>query len=71
MALPAIVLCAAPDITLLLGALATTIAAFHHVDDRAAMLLAPYFVWVCYATYLNFSFCELNPKVRHAEQHKP
>lgn len=55
-----------PDITLLLGALSTTIATFHHVDDRAAMLLAPYFVWVLYATYLNYSFCELNPKVSSA-----
>ncbi|KAK9805821.1 hypothetical protein WJX73_004161 [Symbiochloris irregularis] len=54
------------DITLLLGALATTIATFHHVDDRAAMLLVPYFLWVSFATYLNFSFCELNPKAsRH------
>lgn len=51
------------DIIALLGVLATTIVSFNYVDPLAALLLVPYFAWTLYATYLNFFFCELNPKV--------
>ena len=60
--------CGALDIVLLLGTLATTIATFNAVDVRAAVLLVPYFIWVAFATWLNFSFCELNPKVQRCSR---
>ncbi len=41
-------------------AIAATIAAFRPIDWLAAWLLAPYLVWVSYATALNFSIWTLN-----------
>jgi tryptophan-rich sensory protein len=37
-----------------------TIAAFARLHRGAALLLAPYLVWTCYATYLNAGFWWLN-----------
>ena len=44
----------------LLVSLAITIAAFWRIDRLAALLLAPYFAWVCYATALNAAIVALN-----------
>ncbi len=41
-------------------AIAATIAAFRPIDRFAAWLLAPYLVWVSYATALNFAIWTLN-----------
>ena len=45
---------------LLLGAVALTIRAFRPLHRGAALLLAPYLAWVCYAAYLNTGFWWLN-----------
>ncbi len=37
-----------------------TIAAFWRLDQAAALCLAPYAMWVAFATYLNFGFWALN-----------
>lgn len=47
-------------IAMLVISLAVTIRAFRRIDRPAALLLAPYFLWVCYATYLNAGFSVLN-----------
>ncbi len=47
-------------IILLWLAIAATISAFRPVDRLAAWLLAPYLVWVSYATALNFAIWTLN-----------
>lgn len=44
----------------LLVLLGLTIRVFLRVDRLAAALLAPYFLWVCYATWLNAGFWWLN-----------
>ena len=46
---------------LLLVLIALTARAFLRVRRSAALLLAPYFVWTGYATYLTTSFWWLNP----------
>jgi len=46
---------------LLLILIALTARAFFRVRRSAALLLAPYFVWTAYATYLTTSFWWLNP----------
>ena len=48
-------------IILLLLAIALTIYRFHSIDRRAAWLMAPYIVWVCFAALLNFYIFALNP----------
>ena len=48
-------------ILILLVAICLTIAAFARVRPVAALLLVPYLVWTCYATYLNAGFWWLNP----------
>lgn len=40
-------------IAVMLPTIACTILQARKVDKAAAALLAPYFVWTCYATYLN------------------
>lgn len=45
--------------TLALGIL-LTILAFRRIDRTASLLLVPYLIWVCYATYLNSGFWLLN-----------
>ena len=47
-------------IVALLVSLAATLAAFWRIDRLAALLLAPYLVWVCYATALNAAIVALN-----------
>ena len=49
------------EIVLLWLAIAATIAAFRPVSRVAAWLLAPYLVWVSFATMLNFALWRLNP----------
>jgi benzodiazapine receptor len=47
-------------IVALLIALAATIVAFWRLDRIAGLLLAPYLLWVCYATALNIGIVALN-----------
>jgi tryptophan-rich sensory protein len=47
-------------IVALLVSLASTLAAFWRIDRLAALLLAPYLVWVCYAAALNAAIVALN-----------
>lgn len=44
----------------LLVAIGVTINRFRRLDRLAAVLLAPYFCWVAYATYLNAGYLVLN-----------
>jgi len=44
----------------LLVMLALTIRWFYVVSKGAALLLVPYFLWVCFATALNYKIWELN-----------
>ena len=37
-----------------------TISRFYRVSKMAAILLVPYFVWIIFATYLNFGYLILN-----------
>lgn len=34
---------------------------YHAIDPIAAYLQLPYFMWLCFATLLNYQFCQLNP----------
>ena len=47
-------------IIMLLVALTATLAMFWRIDRLAALLLAPYLAWVCYATALNAAIVALN-----------
>jgi benzodiazapine receptor len=47
-------------IVALLVSLAATLVAFWRIDRLAGLLLAPYFVWICYATALNAAIVVLN-----------
>lgn len=49
------------EILLLLVFVAVTVYAFYKVDKRAAWLMAPYLVWICFATALNAGIWLLNP----------
>ncbi|KPH59527.1 MULTISPECIES: TspO/MBR family protein [Novosphingobium] len=44
-----------------------TIALFWRIRPVAALLLVPYLVWICFATYLNYAFLEANPSLDGAE----
>jgi tryptophan-rich sensory protein len=44
----------------LLVMIVLTMGAFARVDHRAALLLVPYLLWVCFAAYLNYQFWLLN-----------
>jgi translocator protein len=48
------------DIGMLWLAIVATIAFFRRVSDRAAWALAPYFAWVVFAAFLNFTIWQLN-----------
>lgn len=37
-----------------------TILTFYTHSKTAALLLVPYFLWVTFATYLNYQYCRLN-----------
>lgn len=47
-------------IILLLLFLIATIFYFYKISKLSAILLIPYLLWVCFATYLNFGFMILN-----------
>jgi len=55
------------DILLLDVAVIATIVLFARIRPGAAWLLAPYLVWVLFATYLNFAFLQANPTLDGAE----
>ncbi|MFH0834923.1 MAG: TspO/MBR family protein, partial [Candidatus Micrarchaeota archaeon] len=38
-----------------------TMIEFRKISERAAWLLIPYFLWVSFASYLNYSIWMLNP----------
>jgi tryptophan-rich sensory protein len=48
-------------ILLLLAFIVATIVAFYPVRKAAAWLLIPYFLWVSFATVLNYALYTLNP----------
>ncbi len=48
-------------IILLLVLIGLTIATFLKIDRLAGLLLVPYFLWVAFASVLNFSIWQLNP----------
>ncbi len=48
------------DIVALLVAIAATAGVFARISRAAALLLAPYFAWVAFATALNFAIWRLN-----------
>ena len=48
-------------IALLWVTLLITILAFSRYSKFAAWLLVPYFLWVSFATYLNYEYWRLNP----------
>jgi translocator protein len=51
------------DILLLLALIAATLVAFARIRKAAALLLAPYLLWVSFATALNWSVWQLNPQL--------
>jgi benzodiazapine receptor len=53
-------LAALVDIILLWFAIVATIISFHKVSTPAAILLAPYIIWVSFAAVLNAAICILN-----------
>lgn len=48
------------DIFLLLIVILFTIISFWHISHLAALILIPYFLWVSFATYLNYEIFALN-----------
>ena len=48
------------EICVLLLALGATLALFWRVEKAAGLLLAPYFAWVAFAAFLNFTLWRLN-----------
>jgi len=49
------------DIVLLIIAIGGTIREFNRVSKTSGRLLLPYFLWCCFASYLNFEICRRNP----------
>jgi tryptophan-rich sensory protein len=49
------------DVLLLWVAIVATLVAFRRVRPLAAWLLAPYLLWVSFASALNFAVWQLNP----------
>lgn len=49
------------EISALLAMIAVLIVRFHRHDAIAAYMLVPYFLWVSFATALNFELWRLNP----------
>jgi tryptophan-rich sensory protein len=47
-------------IIFLAGSIVATIIAFRKIDRTASVLLIPYLIWVCYATYLNGGYWYCN-----------
>lgn len=51
------------DIVLLLVLIVATLIAFARIRKVAALLLVPYLAWVAFATALNYSVWQLNPRL--------
>lgn len=51
------------DVIILLALIAATIIAFWRLQRLAALLLFPYFVWVCFASALTWSVWQNNPQL--------
>ena len=51
------------EIILLLVLIAVTIVLFWRVSTWAGLLLVPYFLWVSFASALNFAMWQLNPLI--------
>ncbi len=49
------------SIVILLILIVMTTVQFYRIDKRAAYLMLPYLLWVCFATMLNISIYLLNP----------
>jgi translocator protein len=49
------------SIAVLLILILMTTAQFYRIDKRAAYLMVPYLLWVCFATMLNIAVYFLNP----------
>lgn len=47
-------------VILLLLTLSLTIISFYKYSKTSAFILLPYFLWVCFATYLNYQYFKLN-----------
>ena len=47
-------------IVLLVAFILATVISFSKISKISALLLIPYFLWVCFATYLTFGFMVLN-----------
>lgn len=47
-------------IILMLAFLVYTLLSFFRISKLAGLLLIPYFLWVCFATYLNYGFMIMN-----------
>jgi len=47
-------------IILMMVFLLFTIISFYKISRMSAYLLVPYFVWICFAAYLNYGFMNLN-----------
>ncbi len=48
------------EITLLVIAIIATMVSFAKIAKKAAWLMAPYLLWVSFATYLSYAFWILN-----------
>lgn len=48
------------EISVLLLLIVVVMVKFWVIEKKAALLLVPYFLWVCFATYLNWAFWVLN-----------
>ena len=46
---------------IMLVLIAVTAAKFFRINKTAGWLLLPYFAWVCFAGYLNYTIWQLNP----------
>ncbi|MEO8018049.1 MAG: TspO/MBR family protein [Pseudomonadota bacterium] len=51
------------DILVLLALIIATVVAFARIRKLAAWLLVPYLAWVSFATLLNYSVWQLNPRL--------
>lgn len=51
------------EVLLLLAMILATIVLFSKISKLAGALLVPYFVWVSFASALNFNLWQLNPGV--------
>jgi len=47
-------------IVLLVAFTLATIVSFYKISPLASFLLIPYFLWICFATYLNYGFMVMN-----------